>query len=39
MVIVTLDLTEHELEIFSISIKSAIDVEHMKNEEDKKEHT
>ena len=36
MVKVTLDLTEHELEIFSTCIESAINGEHMKNEEDKK---
>ena len=36
MVKVTLDLTEHELEIFSTCIESAINAEHIKNEEDKK---
>jgi hypothetical protein len=35
MVKVTLDLTEHELEIFSHCIESAIDVKHM-NEQEKK---
>ncbi len=35
MVKVTLDLTEHELEIFSHCIESAIDIKHM-NEQEKK---
>lgn len=36
MVKVTLELTEHELEIFSHCIESAIDIDHMKNMQDKK---
>jgi hypothetical protein len=36
MVKVTLELTEYELEIFSSCIESAIDIGHMKSEQDKK---
>jgi len=36
MVKVTLELTENELEIFSHCTESAIDIEHMKNDQDKK---
>ena len=36
MVKVILELTENELEIFSHCIESAIDIEHMKTDQDKK---
>jgi hypothetical protein len=35
MVKVTLELTENELEFFSHCIESAIDIEHIKNIQDK----
>lgn len=35
MVKVTLELTEHDLEIFSHCIETALDIDHMKSEQDK----